>query len=147
RLLGNDLQALDDARHHLMFEAGVEDLGIFADDDQIDVLEPRLDAGEISHRAQVRIEIERLSQSDVDAREALPYRRRYRSLQRDFVAADRIDQVHGQRLTGAFHREQAGVVLLPFDRDAGRVEDANDRVGDFGSDAVAGNQGNGVLHS
>ena len=39
RLLGDDLQALDDARHDLVLEARVEILGVLADDDQIDVRE------------------------------------------------------------------------------------------------------------
>ena len=37
RLLGDDLQALDDAGHDLVLEAGVEILGVLADDDEIDV--------------------------------------------------------------------------------------------------------------
>ena len=38
RLLGDDLQALDDAGDDLVLEAGVEVLGVLADDDQVDVL-------------------------------------------------------------------------------------------------------------
>ena len=37
RALGDDLQALDDARHHLVLEAGVEVLGVLAHDDEVDV--------------------------------------------------------------------------------------------------------------
>ena len=37
RLLGDDLQALDDAGDDLVLEAGVEILGVLADDDQVDV--------------------------------------------------------------------------------------------------------------
>ena len=36
--LGDDLQALDDARDDLVLEAGVEVLGVLADDHEIDVL-------------------------------------------------------------------------------------------------------------
>ena len=57
--------------HDLVLEAGVEILGVLADDDQVDALEPRVDAGQVPHRPQVRVEIERLAQPDVDAREAL----------------------------------------------------------------------------
>ena len=38
RLLGDDLQALDDAGHDLVLEPGVEVLGVLAHDDQVDVL-------------------------------------------------------------------------------------------------------------
>ena len=105
------------------------------------------DAGQVPDRPQVRVEIERLAQADVHAREALADRRRHRSLERDLVAADRVDQLHRQRLAGPLEREDAGVVRLPVDRDARRLEDADDRVGDLGSDAVAGNQRDGVCHS
>ena len=39
RLLGDDLEALDHARDDLVLEAGVEVLGVLADDDQVDVRE------------------------------------------------------------------------------------------------------------
>ena len=41
RALGDDLQALDDARHDFVLEAGVEILGVLAHDDQVDALKPR----------------------------------------------------------------------------------------------------------
>ena len=50
----------------------------------------------------------------------------------------------GSVVAGALEREDAGVVALPVDRHAGRVEDADDRVGDFRADAVAGNERDGV---
>ena len=71
-LLGDDLEALDDARHDLVLEPGVEVLGVLADDDEVDALEPALDAGQVLHRPQVGVEIERLAQPDVDAREPSP---------------------------------------------------------------------------
>jgi hypothetical protein len=39
-LLGDDLEALDHAGYHGVFEAGVEILGVLADDDEVDVLKP-----------------------------------------------------------------------------------------------------------
>ena len=41
RALGDDLQALDDAGHDFVLEPGVEILGVLADDDEVDALEPR----------------------------------------------------------------------------------------------------------
>ena len=40
----------------------------------------------------------------------------------------------------------AGLVALPVDRDAGGVEDAEDRVGHLRADAVAGDERDGVCH-
>ena len=65
------LSALDDAGHDLVLEPGVEVLGVLADDDQVDVLEAARDARQVLHRPQVRVEVERLAQPDVDAGEAL----------------------------------------------------------------------------
>ena len=39
RALGDDLQALDDARHDFVLEAGVQVLGVLADDHEVDALE------------------------------------------------------------------------------------------------------------
>ena len=35
---------------------------------------------------------------------------------------------------------------MPFDRDAGRVDDALGSGGDFGADAVAGNESDAIRH-
>ena len=72
RALGDDLQALDDAGHHFVLEPRIEILGVLAHDDQVDALEPRVDAGQVPDRPQVRVQIQRLAQADVDAREPLP---------------------------------------------------------------------------
>ena len=85
RLLGDDLQALDDARDDLVLEPGVEVLGVLADDDQVDAGEAARHARQVADRPQVRVEIERLAQADVDAGEAFADRRRHRPLQRDLV--------------------------------------------------------------
>ena len=70
-VLGDDLQALDDAGHDLVLEAGVQVLGVLADDDEIDALEARRHARQVPHRPQVGVEIQRLAQADVHAREPL----------------------------------------------------------------------------
>ncbi len=144
--LGDDLQALDHARHHLMLEACIEILGVLAHDDQVDPGIPRVDPGQVPHRAEVGVEVERLAQPDVDAREPFRDRGGHRALQRDLVAADGVDELDRQRGAPALEREHAGEMALPCDRDAGRVEDAEHRIGHLGADAVARNQGHGVKH-
>ena len=110
RLLGDDLQALDDPGNHLVLEAGVQVFGVLAHDHEIDVLEARRDARQVPHRAQVRVQIERLAQADVHAREALADRRRHRPLEGDLVPADGVDELDRQGLSGALEREDAGDV-------------------------------------
>ena len=146
RLLGDDLQALDHAGHDLVLEPGVEILGVLADDDQVDVGEAARDARQVPHRPEVGVEVERLAQPDVDAGEAFADRRRDRPLQRDLVALDRVEQRRRQRLAEPLERDHAGVVALPLDVDARRLEDPDDRLGDFRADAVAGDERDGVGH-
>ena len=99
-----------------------------------------VDARQVPHRAQVRVQVERLAQADVDAGDALGDRRRHRPLQRDLVALDRVEQLHRQRLVEPLERQDAGIVAFPLDAEAGDVEDPDDGFGDFRPDAVAGNQ-------
>ena len=97
RHLGDDLEALDHAGDHDVLEPGVEVLGVLADDDQVHALVARSHVGQVPHRAEVGVEVERLAQPDVDAGEARPDRRRDRALERDLGAADRLEQRLGQR--------------------------------------------------
>ena len=113
RLLGDDLQALDDAGHDDVLEAGVEVLGVLADDDEVDACEARRHRRQVPDRPQVGVEIERLAQADVDAGEALADRRRDRALQRDLVPADRIEQRLRQRRAVFLDAPRAGRERLP----------------------------------
>ena len=125
RPLRDDLQALDDARHDFVLEPGVEVLGVLADDDQVDALEPRRHARQVPDRPQVRVEIERLAQADVDAGEPFADRRRDRPLQRDLVAADRVEQLDAAaRVPVRSNASTPASCALPVDRDAGGREDA-----------------------
>ena len=140
RLLRDDLDALDDPGNDLMFEPGVEILGVLADDDQVHVGEAALHARKILHRPEIGVEVERLAQADVDAGEAFRDRGRDRALQCNLVAADRVEQRHRERLVEALERGDAGVVPLPLDIDRGRLEDADHSRRHLRADAVAGDE-------
>jgi hypothetical protein len=142
-LLGDDLQALDHARHHLVLDAAVEPLGVLAHHDQVDVREARGHARQRQRRAQVGVELERPAQAHVDRLEALADRRRHRPLERHAVAHDRVEHLARQRV--AVERERLGArdVRLPVELRAGRLEHAHGGGGHFGTNPVAGNQGDG----
>ena len=89
--LRDDLQRLDDARHHLMLQAAVQIFRVFADDDQIDVFESGDDVRHRVHRPEVRVEVERFSQAYVDGCESGADRRRHRTFESDAVAQDGIE--------------------------------------------------------
>ena len=69
RALGDDFQAFNDAGHDRVLEAGVQVLGIFADDDEIDPFEAGRHAGQVRNGPQVGVQVECFSKADVDARE------------------------------------------------------------------------------
>src|SRR5262249_54560450 len=58
-----------------------------------------------------------------------------------------LNQIDRQRLAAALERDDAGVVSLPLDRDAGRGQDVNDGVRHFRTNAVAGDERDRVCHS
>ena len=68
--LGDDLQALDHPGNDFVLDAGVKSLGIFADDDQIDIGIARRNVRQIAHRTEVRVKLELLPQLHVDAGKA-----------------------------------------------------------------------------
>ena len=113
RALGDDLQAFDDAGNDFVLETRVQIFGVLAHDDEIDVLESRADVRKVRDRPQVRVQIERLAQPDVDAGKPFADRRRDGALQRDFVAADRVDELARKRSAVLLERDHSGLVPLP----------------------------------
>jgi len=75
-----------------MFDTGIKPLGIFAHDYEIDVFIARLDAGKILDGPEVSVKVEALAQLDINAREALPNRRRHRSFEGDPVALEGVHE-------------------------------------------------------
>ena len=134
-------------RAFLVLDAGVEVLGVLADEHEVDVLEARAHAGIALARAHLRVQVERLAQADVDRAEAAADRRRDRPLERDARLADRVEDVVGQRVAVVLvHHVGAGVPDVPVELDAGRLEHAASRLGELGAGAVAGDEGDPVRH-
>ena len=52
----------------------------------------------------------------------------------------------GSGVPGGLHHVDAGLLDVPVERDAGRLEHAARRLGQLGPGAVAGDQGDGVRH-
>ena len=71
-----------------MFLAGVKSLGVFADDDEIDVLIGSEMTRQRAHRPDAGVEFEFLPQADVDRAKALADRSRARPLEGDAVLAE-----------------------------------------------------------
>ena len=147
RRAGDDLDALGGILADHVLDAGVEVLGVLADDDQVDVVVAEVEALHRAGRAHVGVQVERLAERDVDAPEPATDRGRDRTLERDVVAPDGVEDVVRERRPVLLDRGLAGDDRLPFEADAGRIEHAGGRLRQLRTDAVAGDQGDSVGHA
>ena len=140
-------QLLGVGRALLVLDPGVEVLGVLADDDQVDVVEARAHALVGLARPHLRVEVETLAEADVDRAEAAADRRRDRALERRAVLADRVEHLVGQRVAAVLlHHVGAGLLDVPLELDAGRLEHAAGRLGQLRARAVARDQGYAMGH-
>ena len=104
------------------------------------------EAGKILDGAEVGEEVELFAQGDVDALEAATDGRGDGPFKGDAVALDGFVERGGNVFAVNLEGFSAGGVALPVEFDAGGFKDADDGVGDFGADAVAGDEGDFVRH-
>lgn len=145
---GDDLEGLDDAGDTLVLEARVLTLGVLTDDAQIDILVAGLVAGDVLDQADAGVDVELLSQGNVEALVAGSADGGVEdTLEAELVALERGDAVAEGILgaASALDLETRDVDLLPLDGDVVGLEDGLDRLGHLGTDAVAGDEGDGVL--
>ena len=141
----DELERLRDLRRLPVLDPGVGVLLVLADDDEVHA---RLRGGDeravALARANVGVHPERFAERHVEALEPAALRRRDRSLEEDAVAAEHVPRLG----------RDAGRVALPVhaladlddvvvQRRPGRVEDAQRRLHDLGTDAVAVRDGDG----
>src|SRR4051795_10357408 len=131
-----------------VLDAGVQVLGVLADDDDVDVVEARPYAGVGLARAQAGVEVELVAQRHVDRAEPGADRRGDRALDGDTVATDRVDRLLRERSAGRLHDVNAGFLHIPVERrsdGAGRgLEYSPSCLGQFGPGAITGNEGHAV---
>ena len=131
----------------LELDSGVEVFRVLADDDQVDVLVPRPDAGVALAGTHLAVEVERLPQRHVDRAEARAHRGRDRPLDGDAVFLDRVEDRVGQRIAAVLvHDVGARLADVPLEDDPRRLEDAPGRVGDLGPGPVTGDERDAVSH-
>ncbi len=131
----------------LVLDPGVEVLGVLADDDQVDVVEPAAHAGVALAGADLAVKVELLAERDVDRAEAAADRRCDRPLQRCAGLTDRVEHFGRQRIAAVLlHHIGAGLADVPLELDAGRLENAPRRFGELRPGAVAGDEDYAVRH-
>ena len=143
---GDDLDALGGVLADHVLDAGVEVLGVLADDHEVDVVVARLEALDGAGGPEVGVQAEDLAQGHVDAAEAGADGRRDGALEGDLVAPDRLQHVVRERGPVLGHDAFAGVLDLPVERDAGGVKDTAGGLRQLGTDPVAGDERDSVGH-
>ncbi len=144
---GDDLYALGRVRTDHVLDAGVEVLSVLADDDQVHGVISGLEARDGPDRAQVGVQAEGLAEGHVHRPEAFSDRRRDGALDRDLVAQNRVEDVLREGRPLLRHDRFAGFDDLPIELDTRGVEDSPGCLGQFGADAVSGNQGHCLSHA
>src|SRR4030095_8638972 len=144
--LSNYLETLNDAGNDFVLDAGVETFRVLPHDYQIEIWIATGNVRQGSNRPQVRVKIERFTQTNVDRRKAFAHRRGDRALESHLVPLNRFNQFVRQSLAGFIESLLAGDVSFPFDLDTGCFDDAHDGGGDFRSNPIARNQCDTMLH-
>ena len=118
-LLGEEVEHLLRLRRAAgVLDAGVDVLGVLAEDDhvgQLGLLHRRGDAGEVLHRPEADVEVEDLPQGDVERADAAADGRGQRALDADQVGAEGVEGLVGQPVAGLVERLFAGEDLFPGD--------------------------------
>ena len=96
--------------------------------------------------ADAGVEVERLAEVDVDAAEAGADGRGDRGLEGHLGAAARFDHAVGDRGAELGHDVDAGLLLVPVDRDAGGLDAHLGGLGQLRPDAVAADERHFVRH-
>ena len=127
-----------------MLDAGVKVLGILAHDHEVDIFEPRGDAGKALRRTDIRIQVQLAAQVNIDRAIALADLRFERTFERDARLPQRFEQLIRRRRAIALDACCARKLMLPVDFHAGRIDHGDRGADDLGTDAIAGNQRDGT---
>lgn len=131
----------------LELDAGVQVFGVLTDDNQIDfrLLKVRPHALVRLAGPDAGVEPEFLPQRDVDRTESLANRRRDRSLQRDPVGSDRLEDRLGN-LALSLDDFDAAFLHVPVDFDSGGIDALASRLGEFRTSSISRDQRD-VVHA
>ena len=145
-LAGHEFEALGDAGGLHVFDAGVKVFDIFTDDDEIDAMAAKGGgyAGEFASGADIRIEFEHHAEGDIGALFAVADGGGEGAFEGKAISFYGFDGFPGD--TGGVAGLKyffSGKATLPSDIDAGGFDDADGCFGDFGADAIAGDEGDG----
>ncbi len=123
-----------------MLQAGIEVLGVLADDDQVDVFVASLQAGQAADRAQVGVKFKGLTESHVQAAVPLGHGCGHGAFQSDAGAPDGLQPIGASEVLSAAFGDRLGGHFLPVEAHAGGFHYLPRGSRHFGADTVPGNQ-------
>ena len=142
-LLGDQLDRLDDTRDNDVLDTGVLTLGVFSDQDGVDVVVWGLVADNGLTWSDVGEKTKRSSQGQVHRLVTLTDRGGQRTLEGNLVLVDGVDGRLWDR-GDTVDQRRGHVNRLPVDRDLGGIVDLHHGVGDLLTDTVTLDQGDVV---
>jgi hypothetical protein len=149
---GDDLERLDNTGDTLVLETRVLTLGVLTDDAEIDILVAGLVAGDVLDQRDGGVDVELLTHGNVEGGVARAVHGSVEdTLETKLVAAERGDALAESLLSAGgsgsigASGETRDLDLLPVNGDIVGLEDSLDRLGNFGTDTVTGDEGDGVL--
>jgi hypothetical protein len=149
---GDDLERLNNAGNALVLETRVLALGVLTDNAQIDILVTSLVARDVLDEGDRGVDVELLTHSDVEGRVARAVHGSVEdTLETELVPAEGGNAL-AESLLGAggssgigASRETRDLDLLPLNGNIVGLEDGLDGLGNFGTNTVTGDEGDGVL--
>lgn len=144
---GDDLERFDDTLDTLVLQTRVFTLSVLTDDAHVDTLVAGLVAGDVLDQRDGGVDVELLSHGDVEGLVARSLEGSVQdTLQAQLVAAQRRDGLLEHLLCRLRAVVQTrDIDLLPLDGHVVGLEDGLDTLRNFGTDAVTGDEGDGVL--
>lgn len=133
-VLGDDLEGLNDTRDRLVFKTRVLTLGVFSNQNHVNSVESGLDSGNVLDQNQGGVDVEFTTEGDVEGSVAGLFNGGVEdTLETNLGALEGVDGLV-DALGGV--ADTGDLDLLPVDGDVLGLEDALDRVGDFGTNTV-----------
>jgi len=143
----DDFQAFDDAWYHYVLDTTVQALGVFAHDNQVDILERGFDARDAFGRAVVGKQVQALPQLHVDRAKTASDGGRDWPFQCDAVALNGLDGFFWQGSTILVHDVAAGFDDFPINGHTRGVDYTFGGKHHFGANTVARNQCHCMCHA
>mmetsp|Transcript_7904 Transcript_7904/g.15879 ORF Transcript_7904/g.15879 Transcript_7904/m.15879 type:complete len:369 (-) Transcript_7904:102-1208(-) len=141
RLFGNHLERLHNSRHHLMLQSRIFTLCILTNSHQIDIIIPSFIPGNGQTRPNICIQLQLLSQGQIQRSESLPDRCSHWPFQSNFISKHRIQILASNETVCARIDLLANMLLLPFDRGLRCLEDLFHRFSNLRTNTITRKQG------